>query len=72
MLQLQRKNCSFLNKKLNYPKQNLLEISLKVYKQLLIEANNEERKKFIDYTGGPRFDGEKADRLIKWSVVGYS
>ncbi|CAD8088798.1 unnamed protein product [Paramecium primaurelia] len=35
------------------------------------EAENEERKKFIDYTGGPRFENEKQDKLIKYSVVGY-
>ncbi|CAK90162.1 unnamed protein product (macronuclear) [Paramecium tetraurelia] len=35
------------------------------------EADNEERKKFIDYTGGPRFENEKQDKLIKYSVVGY-
>lgn len=40
----------------------------------MIEANNEERKKFIDYTGGPRFDFDKdlkQEKLIKYSVVGY-
>ncbi|CAD8178087.1 unnamed protein product [Paramecium octaurelia] len=40
-------------------------------KNIFQEADNEERKKFIDYTGGPRFENEKQDKLIKYSVVGY-
>ncbi|CAD8091860.1 unnamed protein product [Paramecium primaurelia] len=35
------------------------------------EANNEERKKYIDYTGGPKYDSDKQDKVIKYSVVGY-
>ncbi|CAD8095320.1 unnamed protein product [Paramecium sonneborni] len=35
------------------------------------DAENEERKKFIDYTGIPRFEKLKQDKLIKYSVVGY-
>ncbi|CAD8097530.1 unnamed protein product [Paramecium primaurelia] len=36
------------------------------------EANNEERKKYIDYTGGPQFESDKQDKVIKYSVVGYN
>ncbi|CAD8203597.1 unnamed protein product [Paramecium octaurelia] len=36
------------------------------------EANNEERKKYIDYTGGPQFEKDKSDKVIKYSVVGYN
>ncbi|CAD8105847.1 unnamed protein product [Paramecium sonneborni] len=35
------------------------------------EVNNEERKKYIDQTGGPKFEGDKQDKVTKYSVVGY-
>lgn len=35
-----------------------------------VDVNNQERKKYKDEQIGPRYEDDKKDKIVKWSIVG--
>ncbi|CAD8093289.1 unnamed protein product [Paramecium sonneborni] len=44
--------------------------SLHTIRNIFDEVNNEERKKYKDNQIGPRYEDDKKDKIVKWSIVG--
>ncbi|CAD8178640.1 unnamed protein product [Paramecium pentaurelia] len=44
--------------------------SMHSIRNIFDDVNNEERKKYIDSQIGPRFEDDKKEKIVKWSIVG--
>ncbi|CAD8171339.1 unnamed protein product [Paramecium octaurelia] len=44
--------------------------SLHTIRNIFDEVNNEERKKYKDSQVGPRYEDDKKEKIVKWSIVG--
>ncbi|CAD8100057.1 unnamed protein product [Paramecium sonneborni] len=44
--------------------------SMHSIRNIFNEVNNEERRKYIDSQIGPRYEDDKKEKIVKWSIVG--